>query len=117
MRKHGVNVTPSERTKSDIYREFLPLLNSGNVELLDLPRLASQLAGLERKTARGGRDSIDHAPGGHDDVINAAAGALVLAGAPARVPFGLLFVGPSTAEEEAEMDAEIKQLKEELNLA
>ncbi|MCH7699340.1 MAG: hypothetical protein IH865_10435, partial [Chloroflexi bacterium] len=79
MRKYGITVKPSERTKSAIYKELLPLLNSGVVQLLDLPRLKAQLAGLERRTARGGRDSIDHAPGGHDDVVNAAAGALVLA--------------------------------------
>jgi hypothetical protein len=29
--------------------------------------------------ARGGRDSIDHAPGGHDDLANAVAGAAALA--------------------------------------
>jgi hypothetical protein len=52
-------------------------LNSRRVELLDLPRLAIQLGGLERRTARGGKDSVDHAPGGHDDMINAAAGAIV----------------------------------------
>src|SRR5262249_30548302 len=57
--------------KSDIYRELLPALNSGRVELLDVPRLVSQLTGLERRTSRGGRDSIDHAPGGHDDLANA----------------------------------------------
>jgi hypothetical protein len=39
----------------------------------------AELAALERRTARGGRDSIDHAPGGHDDLTNAACGALVLA--------------------------------------
>jgi hypothetical protein len=50
------------------------------VELLDIARLASQFCGLERRTARGGRDSIDHAPGAHDDVANAAAGALLLVG-------------------------------------
>lgn len=77
---HGVAYEPAEKPKSDLYRDFLPLLNSGRVELLDLPRLHAQLLGLERRTARGGRDSIDHAPGGHDDVCNAAAGALVAAG-------------------------------------
>jgi hypothetical protein len=77
--KRGVTYRLSERPKSDIYRELLPLLNSKRVELLDLPRLSAQLAGLERRTARGGKDSIDHAPGAHDDVCNAAAGALVLA--------------------------------------
>jgi hypothetical protein len=31
----------------------------------------------ERRVARGGRESIDHPPGQHDDVVNSAAGALV----------------------------------------
>jgi hypothetical protein len=77
--RHGIQYQVSERTKSDIYRELLPLVNSARVELLDNKVLRSQLIGLERRVARGGKDSIDHAPGGHDDVANAAAGALVLA--------------------------------------
>jgi hypothetical protein len=47
------------------------------VQLLDNQRLIGQLLGLERRTIRGGRDSIDHVPGANDDVINAAAGALL----------------------------------------
>jgi hypothetical protein len=39
--------------------------------------MIGQLVSLERRTARGGRDSIDHPPGAHDDVANAAAGVLV----------------------------------------
>jgi hypothetical protein len=36
-----------------------------------------QLCSLERRTARGGKDSIDHPPGNHhDDIINSAAGSL-----------------------------------------
>jgi hypothetical protein len=66
--------------KSDLYREVLPLLNAGRVELLDLPRLRAQFLGLERRVMRGGRDSIDHGPSGHDDVVNAAAGAIHLVG-------------------------------------
>jgi hypothetical protein len=42
--------------------------------LLDHPRAIAQLCSLERRTARGGRDSIDHAPGAHDDLANAVAG-------------------------------------------
>ncbi len=80
--RHGIACEQSAKPKSDLYRDLLPLLNSGRVELLDVPRLHAQLLALERRTARGGRDSIDHAPGAHDDVINAAAGALVLACAP-----------------------------------
>ena len=76
---HGITYLPSGRPKADLYRDALPLLNSGRVELLDHPRLYAQFLGLERRTARGGRDSIDHAPGGHDDLANAACGALLLA--------------------------------------
>ena len=79
FRTHGVEYALSEQPKSDIYRDFLPLLNGGRAELLDVPRLGSQLCGLERRTARSGRDSIDHGPGAHDDVANVAAGALLLA--------------------------------------
>jgi ribosomal protein L37AE/L43A len=47
--------------------------------LLDNKKLISELSSLERRTGRSGRDSIDHPPGGHDDMANAAAGALVRA--------------------------------------
>jgi hypothetical protein len=79
FRKHGVGCVACEKPKSDLYKEFLPLLNSGRVELLDNNRLIKQLLALERRIARGGREIIDHPPGGHDDVINAVAGAMVLA--------------------------------------
>jgi hypothetical protein len=77
FREHAITYLPSDKNKSSIYGELLPLLNSGKVELLDHPRLAIQLASLERRTARGGKDSIDHPPHAHDDVANAAAGVLV----------------------------------------
>jgi hypothetical protein len=80
FRKHGVTIKPSAKPKSDIYRELLPLLNARKCDLLDHKVLAKQITGLERRVARGGRDSIDHAPGAHDDVANAVAGALVMAG-------------------------------------
>lgn len=80
--RHGVKYVQSARTKSDLYQSFLPLLNSRRVSLLDMPRLTSQLVGLERRTARGGRDSIDHATGSHDDLANAAAGALTSLAVP-----------------------------------
>ena len=77
----------AERPKSDLYRDLLPGLTSGTLELLDHPRLVAQLCGLERRTARGGRDSIDHGPGAHDDLANAVAGALLAA---VRAPVGPL---------------------------
>ncbi|OPH82430.1 hypothetical protein B2M20_12400 [Nitrobacter vulgaris] len=78
--KHGITYEPSARPKSQIYSEFLPLLNSKRCLLLDHQKLFSQLVALERRTARGGKDSIDHAPNGHDDVANAAAGVITSMG-------------------------------------
>jgi hypothetical protein len=75
--EHGVEFEQSARPKSDLYHDLLPLLNARRIELLNLPHLSAQLCGLERRTARSGRDSIDHAPGGHDDLANAVAGVLV----------------------------------------
>jgi hypothetical protein len=76
FRKHGIDYQPAAVPKSDLYRDVLPLLNSARVELLDLPRLHGQLLALERRTTRGGRDTIDHAPSAKDDLANAVAGAI-----------------------------------------
>lgn len=82
FRKQGVEYRPADRNRSDLYRDLLPLINSGSVALLDNDLLINQLVGLERRTGRGGRDSIDHAPGAHDDLINAVAGAVCLTQKP-----------------------------------
>jgi hypothetical protein len=80
--KRGIRYVVSERVKSQIYVDFLPLLNSGRVVLPRNERLMRQLCSLERTTARGsGRDNIDHPSGQHDDVANAVAGASVLCAA------------------------------------
>lgn len=80
FRKCGISYEQSAKPKSDLYRDLLPLINSRRIELLDNARLIAQLTGLERRTARGGRDSIDHGSGGHDDLANAVAGAASIAG-------------------------------------
>ena len=69
----------AEKTRSDLYLSLVPAINSGRVSLLRSDRLEAQLVGLERGTSRAGRDVVDHPLGGHDDLANAAAGALVLA--------------------------------------
>ena len=76
FRKHGIAYEAAPKPKSDLYRELLPSVNSKLLDLVDHPKLVNQLASLERRTARGGRDSIDHPPGCHDDVANAIAGAI-----------------------------------------
>jgi hypothetical protein len=89
FRKAGIRYDPSPLTKSEIYRALLPKLNSGEVDLLDVPRIGAQLVSLERRTNRGGRDTIDHPPQGHDDLANAVAGSLVQDPVvPAQAVFG-----------------------------
>ena len=79
FRKHGIQYEVAERPKSDLYRDMLPLLNAGRIVLPRSERLVGQICGLERRTARSGRDSIDHGVGGFDDLANACAGAAALA--------------------------------------
>jgi hypothetical protein len=100
--KVGITIRPAEKSKSDIYHDLLPRLNSGRVELLDNPRLFTQLCNLERRTARGGRDSIDHAPGSHDDLVNAAAGALGMASEPGS-SWGFIDISSDTQGDEPQL--------------
>ena len=74
FRESGIAYEPAAKPKSELCRDLLPAINSRQLDLLDDPRLVAQIVGLERRTARGGRDIIDHAPGGHDDLCNAVAG-------------------------------------------
>ncbi|MER8582720.1 hypothetical protein NKG95_29135 [Mesorhizobium sp. M1423] len=76
FRKQGIEYRLADKTRSELYLDLLPVLNNESVDLLDNPKLVNQLVGLERRVARGGRESIDHAPGGHDDIANAAAGVI-----------------------------------------
>lgn len=77
FKRHGIVYEQAAKPKSDLYRDALAILNGQRVELPDVARLHAQIVGLERRTARGGRDSIDHAPGAHDDMANAALGLAV----------------------------------------
>jgi hypothetical protein len=81
--KEGVTYRQSERDRSAVYLDVLPLFTTGRARLLDHARLLHQLVSLERRTSRIGRDRVDHPPGGADDLANAAAGALVLAASEA----------------------------------
>ena len=79
FRKRGLEYRCSDKTKSDLFRNLLPMLNAGRVTLPKSERLTNQLCGLERRVARSGKDSIDHGPGSHDDLANSVAGAADLA--------------------------------------
>lgn len=74
FRKRGVEYKKSDLSKSDLFRDLLPLLNAEKIQLPPLRELAKELTDLERKTSRAGRDIIDHPPNGHDDIANSVAG-------------------------------------------
>ena len=61
-----------------LFRDLLPLLNSGRIVLPRNDRLQGQIVGLERRTSAVGRDTISHPDRGHDDMANAVAGAAAL---------------------------------------
>jgi hypothetical protein len=75
-RDTGINYTQSDLSKSEIYLEVLPLFTRGLVRLPDHSKLLRELRLLERIAHRGGRESVDHPRGAHDDFANALCGAL-----------------------------------------
>jgi hypothetical protein len=79
-KRRGAEYDDGARRKSDLYLDFAPVVISRRVELPDLPRLIQQLTGLERRVGSfgGGKDRIDHASDGHDDLANAVAGLVVM---------------------------------------
>ena len=72
--KHNIDYRPAEKPKSALYTEVLPLWSRGQITIPDYPPLLRELRLLERKTHRGGRDSVDHPPRGSDDLANAVCG-------------------------------------------
>ena len=68
FRRHGISYEVCNQPKSDLFRDMLPLLNSSHITSPRHDRLIA--------LSRAGRDSIDHAPGGHDDIANAVGGVI-----------------------------------------
>jgi len=97
FRAHGAEYELAEKPKSDWYRDALPVLTSSKAELLDHARLVAQFCQLERRVARGGRETIDHAPHGHDDLCNVVAMVLVLAASGPVGICSMLASNPSIA--------------------
>jgi hypothetical protein len=84
--KHGIRFEQSAKPKSDLYLDFLHILNSRKIRLLDEPVQIAELCNLERRVTWGGKESISHAPNYHDDAANALAGAAAfVATAPAAL--------------------------------
>lgn len=104
LRKLGITYDPSSKPKSELYLNTLPLLNSQKVDLIDHKKLVQQFVGLEMRTSRAGKPSIDHAPGAnsHDDVCNVVSGLVAHIGtSPYRYVSDLSWVSNETDTEEA----------------
>jgi hypothetical protein len=69
----GITYKVSDLTTAEVYDAFEPMLNAGEVELLDHPKQTEQLLTLVVKNGK-----IQHLPGDHDDFATAGCGALVL---------------------------------------
>lgn len=80
FRDNGIYYEASPKAKSDLYLESLPLWTQGRVRMPDAKVTIAELRGLERRTGRSGRDSVDHPQAGHDDLANALCGCLWLLG-------------------------------------
>ncbi|MGH7393261.1 MAG: hypothetical protein ACREM3_27975 [Candidatus Rokuibacteriota bacterium] len=85
VRKNGEPVTLD---KSTAYLEAEPLFAQGQIEVLDHPQLSRELKMLERRPRAGGRTTVDHPTGGHDDFANALCLAAAVAGQGRIAPIG-----------------------------
>ncbi len=90
--KAGVRYKQSERDRSAVYMDSMPIFASGRARLLDHQKTISQFAALERRTFSTGRDRIDPGPG--HDCANSVAIALSLA--DARAPRAVASTGSYT---------------------
>ena len=53
FRKHGISYEVAKQTKSELFRDLLPLLNSTRIVLPRNDRLVQQIVSLERRVAAG----------------------------------------------------------------
>lgn len=114
--KNGVQYESTAKSKSELFAELLQSLNSGKCELLDNQVLIDQLLNLERKTGAG-RDKIEAPKHAHDDLANAVAGALDLAGGASDLillgNYGNISQTPKSLQYGAEEDERIQKRREE----
>jgi hypothetical protein len=88
--RFGCTYRHSERDRSQIYIDALPLFTAGRVRLVDSRKLITQLSQLERKTTSG-RDKISHPERSrhHDDIANSVCGSLLMAAAKPKATLHL----------------------------
>ncbi len=84
--RRAIQYRHCELPRTALYLNLLPYLNSRTIRLLDHSKTVNQIASLERRTARGARDSIDHPRDQHDDLANTIAGLTFATAQRARGP-------------------------------
>ena len=92
-RSQGLIYERADMPASGLYLEALPAFMREQISIPDHPQLIRELRGLERRTSRMGRDTVSHAPGGHDDYANALAGCLRVAQAKPNRAFSSVYRG------------------------
>jgi len=112
FQKGGITYEVCVRSKSELFADLLPLINSGVCELLDNDRLSNQLEALERRTSRGGRDQIAAPPAGFDDLANAVAGALTLPQKGSELCLFPPLDAPASSQEQTQMEQEEEKARQ-----
>lgn len=110
FQKCGITFRRSDLTTIQTYLEFLPMVNSNTVLLLDDHTLLRELRGLQRSRGNAGRDRVNHRPGQHDDLAAACAGALVKsAQAESQQPFMWNFMTGEIIHSDSEEERLLKK--------
>jgi hypothetical protein len=78
-RAAGLEYRKSPLTRSELYLEGRVMFARGLISIPDQPQLLREMRLLERRTARSGKDSVDHGVGGSDDYANSLFGAMYVA--------------------------------------
>lgn len=80
--QNGILFKPCERTTSENYLHWLPMLLARRARLLDNATLRAQVCALEHYIPPGGHETVRHpqVASAHDDCATSAAGAMVQAG-------------------------------------
>jgi hypothetical protein len=84
FQKAGILYRQTDQDKSVFYLGLEPLFAQGKIEILDHSELSRELSLLERRPRPGGKVTIDHPRGSHDDFANSLA---ICCGAAARQSF------------------------------
>jgi hypothetical protein len=103
FQKVGLSYQTSPLTKSDLYLNLEPQVNTRRIELPDDEKLISELRSLERRRGRSGRDIVDHPPmkSARDDRANAVAGVSWLLARKSEAPLLVGWLDPISMKLEA----------------